>query len=125
MIWLGQGRAGLVYDWATVVLGKGSTGLGVYNRNLQPKAAGTNKWQSGKDNWETGQGVQSIRYSAFEHMDTPYCANYVLCPLYGKALCKYYDNDEQCRKHSLEVKKCEIEKHFLNSNNLYPLQYAN
>ena len=59
-------------------------------------------------------------------MDTPYCANYVLCPLYGKALYKYYDNDEQWRKHSLEVKKkCEIEKHFLNSNNLYPLQYAN
>ena len=31
-------------------------------------------------------------YSAFECMDTPYCASNVLCPLYGKALYKYYDD---------------------------------
>ena len=31
-------------------------------------------------------------YSAFERMDTPYCASDVLCPLYGKALYKYYDD---------------------------------
>ena len=34
-----------------------------------------------------------IMYSAFERMDTPYCANNVLCPLYGKALYKYHDDD--------------------------------
>ena len=49
-------------------------------------------------------------YSVFQRMGTPYCDSNVLCPLHGKVLYKYYDDDEVWSRHSVEVKKCEIEK---------------